>query len=172
MNLSLLINDFNKVITKNGIPLNDLVSKKSNILLSTTLNSVPYCFKTDFLKLNWCSKANLKQRAGRVGRINNGFVFRLIHKKFYEKLKETPKPEILRSSLDKIILKIKVYSNEEPYNILQECINCPNENEVKKSIKKLKFLGALSMTNDENLSGNLTYLGKIYNPIDNLDNNL
>ena len=35
-------------------------------------------------------------------------------------------------------------------------------NEVKKSIKKLKFLGALSMTNNENLSGNLTYLGKIY----------
>ena len=118
--------------------------------------------QTDFLKLNWCSKANLKQRAGRIGRISNGFVYRLIHKKFYEKLKETPKPEILRSSLDKIILKIKVYSNEEPYKILQECINCPNENEVNKSIKKLKFLGALSMTNNENLSGNLTYLGKIY----------
>ena len=50
MNLSLFINAFNKLITKNGIPLNDFVNKKSNILLSTTFNSVPYCLNTEFLK--------------------------------------------------------------------------------------------------------------------------
>ena len=118
--------------------------------------------ESDYLKLNWCSKANLKQREGRIGRLSNGIIYRLIHKKFYEQLKETTKPDILRNNLDKIILKIKLYSKEEPYNFLKKCINCPNENEVKQSIKKLQLLGALSMTNDENLSGNLTNLGKIF----------
>ena len=118
--------------------------------------------QNDLLKLNWCSKANLKQRSGRTGRTNNGFVFRLIHKEFYDKLSETPKPEILRTSLDKVILKIKVYSNEEPHKILKGLIDCPKEDEIFKSIKKLKLLGALSMTNNEYLSGNLTDLGKIY----------
>ena len=162
---------FENIIGKRKIILSTNIAE-SSITIPNITYVIDFCLtkenqfdsinQNDVLKLNWCSKANLKQRSGRTGRTNNGFVFRLIHKEFYDKLSETPKPEILRTSLDKVILKIKVYSEEEPHKILKGLIDCPKEAEIFKSIKKLKLLGALSMTNNEYLSGNLTDLGKIY----------
>lgn len=35
------------------------------------------------LKLDWASRNSLKQRAGRVGRVANGRVYRLITEQFY-----------------------------------------------------------------------------------------
>ena len=61
------------------------------------------------LALKWCSKANCEQRSGRTGRIGEGFVFRLVTKEFYNKLNNFPIPEILRTPLEKVILKIKVF---------------------------------------------------------------
>ena len=60
------------------------------------------------LELVWASKASCKQRAGRTGRVCNGYVFRLVEKKFYDNLPEYSTPEIQRSSLDKLILRIKL----------------------------------------------------------------
>lgn len=47
---------------------------------------------TNFTKLEiqWASRANLKQRAGRAGRVMNGRVYRLIPRSFYEVGKNTP----------------------------------------------------------------------------------
>lgn len=36
------------------------------------------------LELNWASKANCEQRAGRTGRVMDGRVYRLIPKAFYD----------------------------------------------------------------------------------------
>lgn len=36
------------------------------------------------LELEWASKNSLMQRAGRVGRVDEGRVYRLIHKEFYK----------------------------------------------------------------------------------------
>jgi len=38
----------------------------------------------DKLELTWASHASLKQRAGRTGRICDGYSFKLIPKQFYE----------------------------------------------------------------------------------------
>jgi ATP-dependent RNA helicase TDRD9 len=53
------------------------------------------------------SKANLLQRAGRVGRISDGVVYRLISKELYSKLDEFDIPEIQCVSLDMVILRAK-----------------------------------------------------------------
>lgn len=60
------------------------------------------------LDLVWASKASCEQRAGRTGRVCDGFVIRLVEKSFYRNLKEYSTPEIQRSSLDRLILRIKL----------------------------------------------------------------
>lgn len=53
------------------------------------------------------SKSNLMQRAGRVGRISDGVVYRLIGKELYGRLEEFDIPEIQCVSLDMVILRAK-----------------------------------------------------------------
>lgn len=69
------------------------------------------------LELVWASKASCNQRAGRTGRVCNGTIIRLLEKKFYDKLPEYCTPEIQRSSLDKLILRIKLLHEGEKSSI-------------------------------------------------------
>lgn len=39
--------------------------------------------KMENLELVWSSKASCKQRAGRTGRVCDGYIFRLVEEKFY-----------------------------------------------------------------------------------------
>ena len=56
------------------------------------------------LRLEWASKANCKQRAGRAGRVSNGRVFRLIHKEFYVNyLEDYGAPEMTRCPLSQLV---------------------------------------------------------------------
>jgi HrpA-like RNA helicase len=53
-----------------------------------------YDEKTRFqrLELRWASKASITQRAGRVGRVSDGTVIRLIPRSFLERLGEYESP--------------------------------------------------------------------------------
>lgn len=53
------------------------------------------------------SKASLTQRAGRVGRVSDGAVYRMISRELYSKLSEFETPEIKCVSLEMVILKAK-----------------------------------------------------------------
>lgn len=46
------------------------------------------------LETKFASKASMIQRAGRVGRVADGYVFRMIPKDLYEKLPQYEEPEI------------------------------------------------------------------------------
>lgn len=121
------------------------------------------------LNLNWSSKASCEQRAGRCGRVGNGFVFRIVYKTFYNCLKSFSNPELLRIPLEKIILKIKVWnSEEEPEDVLGRAIEPPKLKYISKAIENLKNNGALTIESDSTKSGYLTDLGKVYSelPID------
>ena len=99
---------------------------------------------SSFLELKWCSKANCRQRKGRIGRVNTGYYFQLITEKLYNNLDEKPVPEILRISLEIPILKLKIYEPEkEPKDILLKTINPPDEVTILRTIFKLEKMGAL-----------------------------
>ena len=132
---------------------------------------------SSFLELKWCSKANCRQRKGRIGRVNTGFYMQLITCELYDALDEHPVPEILRISLENPILKLKIYEpDREPNDILLKTITPPSEVLILRTIFKLEKMGALIkgyMIKDEYYSssqqkkinyksGMITTIGKIF----------
>jgi ATP-dependent RNA helicase TDRD9 len=120
------------------------------------------------LKLDWISKHSCQQRSGRTGRVCDGKVFRMIHKRFFDDyiLNET-EPEIMRVPLETTILRIKMFDSvtENPITMLNKCMDTPKIEAVLNSILILKEAGGLH-TCDENevfvyTDGDLTYQGRI-----------
>lgn len=118
------------------------------------------------LKLEWASHVNCDQRAGRVGRIGNGRIYRLVPRNFYQR-KMTAKgiPEILRAPLERVVLQSKMLNlNDTPQQILALAINPPNLNNIKLTILNLKELGGLLQTCRGKYTasdGDITFLGTV-----------
>ena len=95
------------------------------------------------------------QRAGRVGRVSDGTVFRLIMKEEYDGFQEYDLPELKRSSLEKTILRIKkldALAGEEElsmfkdvYEVLANAFEPPEISKIDKTLEKLIFEEALSV---------------------------
>lgn len=138
-----------------------------DFMLTKELNYDPTT-KSESLNLSWVSKASAKQRAGRAGRVSNGFVFRLCPKRFYENsIVEYPKPEMQRCPLEKLILQIKLWNKYEPEEILGRAIQPPDYRDIWNAIKNLQQTGALTMpphhaTEEEKKKSKITALGKIF----------
>lgn len=116
------------------------------------------------LKVNWASKTNCIQRAGRAGRVRDGRVYRLVSKKFYETLKEECTPEIVQSPLERLVLLAKTLDMGPPSNILALAMDPPDMSNIHRTILVLKEIGALKKTMDGQWSssdGDLTYMGRI-----------
>ena len=112
---------------------------------------------SDSFELVWAAKSMMRQRAGRAGRVANGVVFRLMPMNFFNSmLYEYAKPEIQRSTLDKIILKLKQKNIENVRDLLGNILEAPDDIEIIKTEKYLIEMGAL------NFNKNLTDLGQIY----------
>ncbi|TNV71351.1 hypothetical protein FGO68_gene11326 [Halteria grandinella] len=138
-----------------------------DFMLTKELNYDPTT-KSESLILSWVSKASAKQRAGRAGRVSNGFVFRLCPKRFYENsIVEYPKPEMQRCPLEKLILQVKLWNKYEPEEILGRAIQPPDYRDIWNAIKNLQQTGALTMpphhaTEEEKKKSKITALGKIF----------
>lgn len=117
------------------------------------------------LKLEWASHANCDQRAGRCGRVQDGRVYRMVTAEFYDRfMSKEGVPELLRTPLENAILKVKKLDLGPPRELLALCIDSPNLGDLRRSIVRLKRVGALTPTINgvyEEEDGQLSLLGKM-----------
>lgn len=93
-------------------------------------------------------------RKGRAGRLKAGESYHFITKEEYNNLCPNPIPEILCSSLEEIVIKIKCHTNEKVETFCENMIEKPNKIAIETAIKTLQLLNIID--SDENL----TPLGK------------
>ncbi|EDW97399.1 probable ATP-dependent RNA helicase spindle-E [Drosophila yakuba] len=117
------------------------------------------------LRLTWASKANCRQRAGRVGRLRSGRVYRMVNKSFYQReMSEFGIPEMLRLPLQNSVLRAKELEMGSPVEILALALSPPNLSDIQNTILLLKEVGALFLTVDgvyNAMDGDVTYWGTI-----------
>lgn len=105
--------------------------------------------RSKVLELTWISKASADQRKGRAGRLSEGVCVRLYSQETL--IRTSIEPEIVRSSIDLIILQLKVLKLDKI-----ELITKPDDDKLKLALKNLQICEAI----DENL--NVTNLGVLY----------
>lgn len=113
------------------------------------------------LETRLASKANLTQRSGRVGRVADGDVYRLISKQIFAELEEFDLPEIKFAALEMVILKAKQIDVtcrsklfEDPYDVFLHAIDPPDVREIHCAIENLLAEGALVQQEPANLNPN------------------
>lgn len=125
------------------------------IIDSGKVKEISHNTQTSVSKLSefWVSKSSAKQRAGRAGRTGPGKCFRLYSKKEYEAFNDFPVPEILRMSLDSIILQIATLQLGNPLDF--KFVEGPKEKCISDSTNRLQLLGCITE------EGSVTNLGRI-----------
>ena len=58
--------------------------------------------------VDWISQASADQRAGRAGRMSEGYVYRLYTQALYGHMAKFTQPELLRCPINQIVLELKV----------------------------------------------------------------
>mmetsp|Transcript_14049 Transcript_14049/g.11626 ORF Transcript_14049/g.11626 Transcript_14049/m.11626 type:complete len:108 (+) Transcript_14049:961-1284(+) len=67
----------------------------------------------------------------------------------------------MRCPLEKVILKTKISGIGEPLEIMRSCINNPNESDLGNAFRNLIDFGAISIPNNLNPSGKVTFIGEM-----------
>lgn len=107
-----------------------------------------------YMKHQKVSQASIQQRKGRAGRTQPGESYHFLRKEEYNNLNPYPIPEILHSSLEKVIVDIKTYTNETIEEFCDNLLQPPDKINLLKAIDLLKDLNIIDMHE------NLTPLGK------------
>ncbi|KAK9240682.1 P-loop containing nucleoside triphosphate hydrolase protein [Lipomyces kononenkoae] len=112
------------------------------------------------LMIDWVSRANVKQRSGRAGRVRNGTYYGMYSKNRLARMHVTATPEILRSDLQQICLETKALGIKESIqSFLAATIQPPSAWAVDSAVASLMHIGAL--TDD----AELTPTGKLLSSI-------
>uniref|UniRef100_A0AAR5PEV3 RNA helicase n=2 Tax=Dendroctonus ponderosae TaxID=77166 RepID=A0AAR5PEV3_DENPD len=96
------------------------------------------------IDMAWISKASANQRAGRAGRCSPGETFHLYSEKRYHQMPDYTAPKILNSSLTKVVLDSKVFTdNMGAAQFMDSLITPPETAAVKRAVDELKQLELL-----------------------------
>ncbi len=124
------------------------------------LKRYSYRNKVEMLQVERISKAAADQRAGRAGRLMHGVCFRLYSLEDFQKRSEFTDPEILRSSLASVILRMQYLRLGDPQEF--PFVDLPLPRAIVDGYQLLEELGAIS--GDKKLTNVGTELAKM--PVD------
>jgi len=148
-----------KIIVSTNVAETSLTIPGIRYVIDTGLARIPRYLprtRTTSLPVTPISKSSADQRKGRCGRLENGVCIRLYSREDYEARPEFTDPEILRSNLAEVILRMTSlglgHINSFPF------LDRPNQRSVKDGFDLLVELGALSRKNGET---SLTEKGRI-----------
>ncbi|XP_055638233.1 ATP-dependent DNA/RNA helicase DHX36 [Toxorhynchites rutilus septentrionalis] len=122
---------------------------------SITINDVVYVINTGKHKINmhnngisslcdqWTSISNEIQRKGRAGRVQPGACFHLYTRGRRKTLLQNTPPEILRVSLEEVILNIKILCLGEVTSFLGTLLDRPTDAVIRESLELLNRLNAI-----------------------------
>ncbi len=97
--------------------------------------------RTNSLPVSAISKSSANQRKGRAGRVQSGVCIRLYAEKDFENREEFTPPEILRSNLAEVILRMTDLKLGEPSRF--PFIDPPGDRSIKDGFDLLEELGAI-----------------------------
>ena len=100
------------------------------------------------------SQANAMQRRGRAGRVQKGLCFHLFSRRRFEQLPLEQTPEMLRLSLQDLVLRVKICRIGGIEETLSEALDPPSTKNIRRAIDALQDVKALTLGQD------LTSLGK------------
>lgn len=127
---------------------------KLNVFLSFEITALSFA-GIKCMDNHWISKSNARQRKGRAGRVNAGESYHLYTKEKYDSFEEYAIPEIQTTSLNKIVLDCKVFSNN--MNALEFMNSLPTPPDTNATVRAVDELIELELLDfDEKL----TPLGK------------
>ncbi|CAB4256187.1 similar to Saccharomyces cerevisiae YLR419W Putative helicase with limited sequence similarity to human Rb protein [Maudiozyma barnettii] len=119
---------------------------------------------TSRLLESFISKAEVKQRRGRAGRVREGVSYKLFSKATYEEMVSMPAPEIKRIALESLYLSVKAMGIKNVTSFLANGLEAPPGLALEKAENLLMTIGLL-----DGESKSLTELGKFISLIPVMD---
>lgn len=138
-------------IAETSVTIDDVVF----VIDSGKVNQLSYntALQMSLLTPQWISKAATKQREGRAGRCQPGFVFRMFTSEQYQAFPEYEVPEMVRTPLEELCLQVKLQTDVDIGRFLAKALDPPAQADIARTVQLLVVLGAL------NHQGELTHLG-------------